>query len=447
MGYEKKDFGENFVWGTSTSAYQIEGAHNIDGRGPSVWDHFSHQKGKIKNNENGDKACDFYHRYESDISLMASLNVDAFRFSLSWSRIFPEGIGKPNQKGIDFYHQVIDTCLASGIQPWITLYHWDLPLALEERGGWINRDIIYWFSEYVNFCTKTYGDKVKHWMVLNEPLAFTGMGYLRGLHAPGKKGIRQGLSTIHHAVLCQAEGGRIVRRNVPDAQIGTTFSCSYVEPYTRYPRDEQAAQKLDALYNRLFLEPALGQGYPLEDLSFLQKIENYFHPEDEKNMVFDFDFIGLQNYTREIASHSWLAPPLWAKAVPAEKRKVPITTMKWEVYPPGIYHLLKKFSAYDKVKKIYITENGASFEDKVEGEEVLDERRVKFLQSYIGQVLRAKKEGVKVEGYFAWSLLDNFEWENGYRPRFGLIHVDFTTQKRIIKNSGLWYQNFLGQSV
>lgn len=441
--FHRNLFGEDFIWGTATAAHQSEGAWNIDGKAESIWDHFSHQKGKIHNNENADTACDFYNRYAEDIDMMKAMNLKSFRFSLSWTRILPEGTGKINHAGLDFYHRVIDKCLAAGIQPWITLYHWDLPQVLEDKGGWVNREIVNWFSEYVDVCTKNYGDKVKHWMVLNEPMAFTGLGYLLGIHAPGKKGFSNFLPAAHHAALCQAEGGRIIKRNIPDAQVGTTFSCSHIDPRSVNEKDKKAAIRIDAMINRLFIEPSLGLGYPIDAIKALKKIHNYFQPGDEDKLKFDFDFIGLQNYTREVVKHSIYPPTLWAKNIPAEKRNVPITAMKWEVYPESIYHILKKFNAYQGVKKIIITENGAAFPDIFVDGKVEDSERVRFLKDYLSQVLRAKKEGVKVEGYFIWSFMDNFEWAEGYHPRFGIVHVDYKTQQRTIKNSGYWYRDFL----
>ncbi|MCS6905825.1 MAG: GH1 family beta-glucosidase [Bacteroidia bacterium] len=438
------DFGKNFVWGVATAAYQIEGAASADGKGPSIWDEFTHRKGKVKNNENGDKACEFYYRYKEDLELMRLLGIPAFRFSIAWSRLFPEGIGRINPAGVDFYHRVIDTCLEKEITPWITLYHWDLPLALEKKGGWLNREIIHWFSEYCDFCTKTYGDKVKNWMVLNEPMAFVGVGYFLGYHAPGRKGIFSFLKATHHATLAQGIGGKVVKANVSGANVGTTFSCSHIAAYRNdKEKDQIAAMRADALFNRLFLEPALGLGYPIESLPFLKYIERYFQPGDEEKMKFDFDFVGLQNYTRELVKYSPFVPMLWAKIVPASKRGIRTTEMGWEIYPEGIYCLLKKFASYPQVKKIYITENGVAFPDTVLLGEVYDYDRIEFLESYLKQVLRAKREGVPVEGYFIWSFMDNFEWAEGYKPRFGIVYVDFETQKRIIKQSGYWYRNLI----
>lgn len=440
----RKDFGNDFIWGTATAAYQIEGAWNEDGKGESIWDHFTHiQKDKIKTKENADTACDFYHRYESDIALMRSMNIPNFRFSIAWSRVLPSGTGSINQKGIDFYSRVIDTCLKANIAPWITLYHWDIPQALQEKGGWENRDVCNWFAEYAEICTKHFGDRVKNWMVFNEPAAFTALGYMLGIHAPGKYGVKRFLKATHHTVLCHGIGGRIIRKNIPDAQIGTTFSCSPVDAWKNKSANIRAAKREDVLINRLFIEPVLGMGYPWNDLPALKKIERFMHPEDAANMPFGFDFIGLQNYSRLVTHNFAPVPFIHALNISPKKLGHEITEMNWEVYPEGIYRILKQFSGYPGVKKIIITENGAAFNDEITGNNVNDYKRTKFLQDYTEQVLKARNEGVPVKGYFIWSFLDNFEWAEGFRPRFGLVHVDFNTQKRIIKDSGLWLKEFL----
>ncbi|WP_294818595.1 GH1 family beta-glucosidase [uncultured Flavobacterium sp.] len=439
----KELFGEDFKWGVSTAAYQIEGSHDMHGKGLSVWDIFTARAGAVANGHHGNTACDFYNTYLQDIAIIKELGIPNFRFSLSWPRIIPAGTGEVNQNGIDFYNKVIDACLDNGIEPWVTLYHWDLPHELELLGGWTNREVISWFKEYTTVCAKAFGDRVKYWMVLNEPMVFTGAGYFLGVHAPGKKGLPNFLPAAHHAVLCMAEGARVLRDMVPDAQIGTTFSCSYIEPYTTNRKDVVAARRVDALMNRLFIEPVLGLGYPEEDLPVVKKMKKYYQPGDDRLMQFDFDFIGIQNYTREIIKHSIFVPYLNAALVKAENRKVPLTAMGWEVYPPSIYHMLKKYSEYPGVGKIYITENGAAFPDEAADGKVNDTERVQYLRNYLKQVLKARNEGVNVQGYFVWTLLDNFEWAEGYHPRFGLVHVDFETQQRIVKSSGHWYKAFL----
>ncbi|MBE8726894.1 GH1 family beta-glucosidase [Flavobacterium hungaricum] len=439
----KDQFGQDFLWGVSTAAFQIEGAHDADGKGSSIWDVFTSQKGKIKNGHHAAIACDFYNSYQSDINLIRDLNIPNFRFSISWSRIMPTGIHPLNQAGIEYYNKIIDSLLASGIEPWITLYHWDLPHALEVKGGWTNRDSVKWFSDYVEVCAQYFGDRVKNWMVINEPSVFTGAGYFLGIHAPGKKGITNYLKAMHHVTLATAAGAKILRNRIPDANIGTTFSCTHIEPATESSKDIEAAKRVDTLLNRTFIEPILGLGYPQKDLPVLKKLNNYIREDDLDNLAFDFDFIGLQCYTREVVKYSLLTPYIGAELVSAEKRNVISTDMGWEVYPPALYHVLKKFNEYQGIKKIIITENGAAFPDTVSNGKVYDIKRTHFIQDHLEQILKAKNDGLNVDGYFVWSLTDNFEWAEGYNARFGLIHVDFETQKRTIKHSGLWFKDFL----
>lgn len=441
--FSKEDFGPDFKWGVSVAAYQIEGAHDADGKGLSIWDAFTNKKGKIKDSHNGNTATDFYNRYKEDIDLIKKLNIPNFRFSISWSRILPSGTGETNPAGIDFYNKVIDYCLSQEIEPWITLYHWDLPHELEKKGGWTNREVIAWFEEFVAICAKNFGDKVKNWMVMNEPVVFTGAGYFLGLHAPGRRGMKSFLPAIHFTTLAIATGARKLRETIPEVNIGTTFSCSYLEPHRNLDRDKKAVKRVDALLNRLYIEPLLGLGYPELELPVLKGIKKISIPDDEKNMVFDFDFIGIQNYTREIIKNSWLIPYIQALLVKAEKRNVPLTDMKWEVYPEAMYRMIKQFNQYPQIKKLIITENGAAFPDELIDGEISDGMRTQYIQDNLTQILRAKRDGLKIDGYFVWTLTDNFEWAEGYHPRFGLIHIDFETQKRTVKNSGKWYSDFL----
>lgn len=443
ISIKKKLFGNDFAWGVSTAAFQIEGACDHDGKGASIWDVFVNRAGKIKSGHSPAIACDFYNQYQQDIDLVKQLNIPNFRFSISWARILPKGTGEINQAGIDYYNRVIDYCLQNSVEPWVTLYHWDLPYELELKGGWTNRESVGWFTNYVQLCGQCFGDRVKYWMVMNEPGVFTGAGYFLGIHAPGRTGLKNFLPAIHHVVLSIVAGAKQLRADLPEARIGTTFSCSFIEPYSHKPRDLAAAKRVDALLNRLFIEAVSGYGYPLDDVPALKGITKYILPGDADNMKFDFDFTGVQNYTREIVKYSFFTPYISAALVKAENRGVPLTEMKWEVYPAAMYQMIKKFSAYPEVENLVITENGAAFPDEIVNGEVDDPLRVGYLQSHIAQVLKAKNDGYKADGYFVWTLTDNFEWAEGYHPRFGLIYVDFDTQRRTIKSSGRWLAAFL----
>ncbi len=446
--FTKSDFGPDFKWGVATAAAQIEGAWNEDGRGPSIWDTFSQKKGgkKIKTRENPSIACDFYHRYDSDLDLVKQLNFDAFRFSFSWSRVLPEGKGVVNEKGMDFYARVIDACLEKGIEPWPTLYHWDLPQALEDQGGWTNRDIVSWFNDYAELMAGRFGDRVKNWMVMNEAASYTIAGYLAGFHAPGKISGKKFLKAVHHTCLVQASAARVLRSSVSSSNIGNTYSCSKVYPKNDSKRHRAAAHRIDILANRLFIEPALGLGYPTDKFRFISRIEKYMQAGDEDLLAVDYDFVGLQNYTRTLSKAAFL-PYVRAINMKPQKYDVPelrITEMDWEVYPEGMFEILKQFAAYQNLPPIIITENGAAFQDKIyEDDQVHDPKRTAFYQEYLRNVLKAKQVGIDVRGYFAWTLMDNFEWAEGYRARFGLVHVDFETQQRRIKDSGRWFQGFL----
>ena len=432
------------MWGVAIAATQNEGAYTADGKGISIWDNFSRRQGKTRGGARPSVACDFYHRYKDDLLLVKALGFKIFRFSIGWTRIFPDGTGKMNRDGILFYHRLIDECLKLGLVPFITLYHWDLPASLEKEGGWTSVFLPKWFSRFVTVCAEEYGHKVKNWIVLNEPFGFTSLGYMLGKHAPGKTGLRNFLPAIHNASLVQAEGGRILRGLVPSSNIGTSFSVSEVIPFSDKEEDIKAANRADILLNRLFLEPALGMGYPREPFKFLEKLE--LHNKSWKyreKMKFDFDFIGLQNYFPVVIRYNSLIPIIQASEVKASKRNVPYNSLGWEINPQSFYRVLKRFGSYEGVKEIIVTENGAAFRDKVLNSEIRDDERIDYFRQHLHALWRAKQEGVPINGYFAWTLMDNFEWSEGYNARFGLIHVDFNTQLRTIKNSGFWFRDFL----
>jgi len=440
-----KDFGKNFKWGVAIAAAQNEGAVSEAGKGDTIWDTFCNNRSKIKGGGKNTIACDFYHRYKDDLLLVKALGFSIFRFSISWARILPDGIGKINKEGINFYHRIIDECIKLGLTPYVTLYHWDLPQELENKGGWTNFLINKWFTRYVTVCAEAYGDKVKNWMILNEPFAFTTLGYMLGKHAPGKKGLGNFLPAIHHAAMAQAEGGRIIRKLVPNAHIGTTFSYSQIIPNSDKKEDIAAANRIDILLNRLFIEPALGKGYPVDDnFKFLGKLQLYNKTwKYTERLYFDFDFIGLQYYFPVVVKHNSYIPIIQASEVKPAARKVPLTAMGWEINADSFYKTIKKIWLYGSIKEIIITENGSAFKDVLKDGIINDAERIDYFQKHLQAVLKAKKEGVNINGYLVWTLMDNFEWSEGYHPKFGLVHVDQKTQLRTIKNSGHWWRKFL----
>lgn len=438
------DFGEDFLWGVATAAAQIEGTSDMYGKGPSIWDTFSAKNGKIKKGHKINAACDFYHRYREDIALVKVLGFKIFRFSIAWSRILPYGKGEINQEGIRFYHNVIDECLENGITPYITLYHWDLPQALEDEGGWTSFSINAAFNAFVSICALEFGDKVKNWIIINEPFGFTSLGYMLGVHAPGRTGLSNFFSAVHHTALAQAEGGKILRAEISKANIGTTFSCSEILPNTQSDSDIIAAKRVDCLMNRLFIEPTLGLGFPTADWDLLEKFQiEYGTWRHIDRYKFDFDFIGLQNYFPLTVKYNAFIPVIQAWEVKAKSRKKPHTAMGWEINPDSFYNIIKQFAAYTGVKNIIITENGAAYHDKIIDGTVNDAERIAYFQLYLTALLKAKNDGLPVTGYMAWTLMDNFEWAEGFNARFGLVYNDFKTQQRTIKDSGYWWQQFL----
>ena len=397
-----KDFGKDFSWGVAIAAAQNEGAPAADGKGTTIWDSFARNSHKIKGAGKLTVACDFYHRYKDDLLLVKALGFSVFRFSISWARILPDGTGKINKEGINFYHKVIDECYKLGLTPYVTLYHWDLPQELENRGGWTNYLITKWFSRFVTVCAEAYGDKVKHWIILNEPFGFTTLGYMLGKHAPGKKGLSNFLPAIHHAAMAQAEGGRIIRKLVPQAHIGTTFSCSQIIPFSSKPEDVAAANRIDILMNRLFIEPSLGKGYPVDDsFKFLEKLQ--MHNKTWKyteRLHFDFDFIGLQYYFPVVVKHNSYIPIIQASEVKPATRKVPYTAMGWEINADSFYRTIKKIWLHGGVKEIIITENGAAFKDNLKDGVIDVNERIDYFKQHLQAVLKAKKGGVNIKGYF-----------------------------------------------
>lgn len=426
-------FPKGFLWGTATSAYQLEGAPTADGKGPSIWDTFSHTPGKINEGETGDVACDHYHRYRDDVQLMADLGLNAYRFSIAWPRVLPEGIGKANAGGLDFYDRLVDTLLEHGIRPFVTLYHWDLPQALEDRGGWGSRDTAAAFGDYATVVGRHLGDRVKDWITLNEPFAVTLMGYILGQHAPGKEDPALAFQVSHHLNLAHGDAVRALRAAVPNAYVGITHVSLPVYPASDREADRAAAHRLDGFANRWFWDPTLRGDYPADMLSFLKGLAPEIAPGDLERVAPPVDFFGHNSYTRAVVTDAPGSPLAGAIPVPPAG---PQTEMGWEIYPAHLYDSLTRIAREYDNPEIYITENGAAFTDEVLNDSVHDPARVDYLRAHLAAGHRAIADGVKLRGYFCWTLLDNFEWSFGYSKRFGIIYVDFATQRRIVKASG-----------
>jgi beta-glucosidase len=438
-------FPKGFFWGTATAAYQIEGAWNEDGKGESIWDRFAHTPGKIKNSDTGDVACDSYHRWREDIGLMRAMNLNSHRFSISWPRIQPTGSGAANAKGVDHYSRLVDALLEARIRPLVTLYHWDLPQALEDAGGWPNRDTAGRFADYVQLVAQALGDRVSDWTIFNEPDAFVDLGHLEGTHAPGRKSLLDFLRATHVVNLAQGEGFRALKAARPAARAGTAFSMSACEPATDSEEDKLAAERAHAITNTWFLEPALRGSYP-EALAFLPETAMRIQAGDMEKTRAPLDFIGINLYYRTIASavgtmerfshtQEWLFPVRMDGG-----QQGPKTDFGWEVWPKALYDMVTRITRDYNRPVIEITESGCSYNDGPDASGAIhDRRRTAYHREYLAALGRAIAEGADVRGYHAWSLLDNFEWAEGFSQRFGLTYVDFKTQQRTIKDSGRWY--------
>lgn len=431
-------FPNDFVWGAATASYQIEGAWNEDGRGESIWDRFSHTPGKVLNGDTGDVACDHYHRWRDDIKLMKDLGIKAYRFSIAWPRVLPGGSGKVNEAGIEFYSQLVDGLLEIGIEPYATLYHWDLPQALQDKGGWTKRMVVDAFMVYVDISTRALGDRVKNWITLNEPWVSAFVGYRDGRHAPGHMDLDEAVAASHHLLLSHGRSVPIIRANVKEANVGITLNLTPQVPASQSLADRQAANWVDGYINRFFLDPITGRGYPEDIVKSFGNSMEFVEAGDMEAIAVPVDFLGINYYTRNIVRSEMVSEE---KNQPQTVfREGAITEMDWEVYPRGLYTLLGRLHFDYDFPAIYITENGAAFPDDapVNGE-LHDPARVSYIKEHLKMVNEAIRIGVPVKGYFVWSFLDNFEWGFGYSKRFGVVHVDYKTQKRTLKSSAKWY--------
>ncbi len=435
-------FPAGFLWGAATSAYQIEGAWQEDDKGESIWDRFSHTPGKILNGDTGDIACDHYHRWREDIALMRELGLQAYRFSISWPRIFPRGYGKLNPAGLDFYDRLVDGLLAAGIRPFATLYHWDLPQALQDRGGWPARATAEAYVEYAEAVARRLGDRVRSWMTFNEPWVSAFMGYELGVHAPGHTDQAEAFATAHHLLLAHGWAVPVLRRDSPGSRVGIVLNLIPQHPASPSEADEVAARLADAKQNRWFLDPLAGRDYPADLREALHLSLGFVRDGDMAVIATPIDFLGVNYYFRTIVR---------SDAIPEERnaRRTVFpnpnpTTMGWEVYPEGLYEILIRLKESYSFPAYFITENGAAYPDRIGPDgQVDDPQRVAYLRAHFEQAARALRAGVPLKGYFVWSLMDNFEWAWGYSQRFGLVYVDYETQERIPKTSARWYRSVI----
>jgi beta-glucosidase len=447
MSLARSDFPSGFVVGTATAAYQVEGFTTAGGRGRSIWDDFAATPGAIADGLTGDPADEHYERYLEDVDLMSRLGLDAYRFSISWSRIQPDGTGPANPEGLAFYRDLAEALIAKGITPYATLYHWDLPSALEEKGGWLNRETADRFAEYARVVVEGLGDLVTNWITLNEPWCSAFLGYASGVHAPGKQLGSESAHAVHHLLLGHGRAVAAIRDVQPEATVGVTLNLYSVKPATDSEADRDAARRIDGLSNRLFLQPVLTGGYPEDVLHDLGE-EDWFaaNPStDAAEIAAPIDFLGINYYSRH-TTKAGTATPGEASANPGSEfvemvdTGAPKTQMGWEIHPDGLLDVLQLANSYQPGLPLVVTENGSAYEDVVDADgHVSDEERRDYLEKHLAVCADAIRQGIPLQGYFAWSLMDNFEWAFGYTRRFGLIHVDYDTQV-----SGLWLAALLG---
>lgn len=437
-----KGLPQGFLWGVSTSSYQIEGGVNVDGRGPSVWDGYSRVPGHITNGDTGDVACDHYHRYREDIEIMRKMGVNAYRFSVAWPRVMPLGSGATNEAGLAFYDQLIDGLLAAGIEPWLCLYHWDLPQALQDKGGWLNRDIVGWYADYAALVARRYGDRVKHFGTFNEPSVFTLFGYGFAWHPPGMTDPIALRAAIHHVNLAHGAGVDVLRAHVPHAAIGCVHNVQPSRPIGDTTADADAAELLGAYWNRAFPDPQVLGHYPP---ALAKLMEPVIKPGDLERIRRPVDWFGVNHYSPIYARADAQAPLgfAWADA-PAGVQRSPIG---WQIDPAAFRETLLDVHRRYQVP-IYVTENGEGANESPDATgKVLDSERIAYLNTYTSALREAVAAGADIRGYFVWSLLDNFEWGAGYSNRFGLVYVDYPTQRRIPKESACWYEQMIRAEV
>ncbi|MFJ6213920.1 GH1 family beta-glucosidase [Streptomyces sp. NPDC092296] len=432
---------DDFVWGAATAAYQIEGAVNEDGRSPSIWDTFSHTPGKVAGGDTGDVACDHYHRWPEDVGLAKGLGLDAYRFSIAWPRVMPQAGGPVNPAGLAFYDRLTDALLEAGLTPFPTLYHWDLPQVQQDRGGWPERETAERFAEYASVVAGALGDRITHWATLNEPLCSSWIGHLEGHMAPGLTDLTAAVRTSYHLHLGHGLAVQAVRAACPGAQVGIVNNLSPIEPASDSDADRAAALRADGHTNRWWLDPIHGRGYP-QDMVELYGVDLPIRAGDLETIAAPLDWLGLNYYFRQIIADDPTGPVPYARQQPGPDPRR--TAMDWEVHGPGLEELLVRLSEEYGAQRVYVTENGSAYQDTVGRDgSVHDPERTAYLEEHLAACARAVARGVPLAGYFAWSLLDNFEWAYGYDKRFGLVHVDYDTQQRTVKSSGHRYAELI----
>ncbi|MEU1282155.1 GH1 family beta-glucosidase [Streptomyces sp. NPDC005805] len=433
----------DFAWGTATSAYQIEGAVAEGGRSPSIWDTFSHTPGKTDNDDHGDTACDHYHRWREDIALMKELGTNAYRLSAAWPRVVPGGDGPVNGEGLDFYDRLVDGLLEAGIEPNVTVYHWDLPQVLQDRGGWTERDTAHHLASYATALAGRLGDRVTRWATLNEPLCSAWIGHLEGRMAPGLTDLTTAVRASYHLLLGHGLAAQAIRAAAPGAQVGIVNNLSTVLPASDRPEDLAAARRMDGHTNRWWLDPVHGRGFP-RDMTELYGVELPERPGDAETIAAELDWLGLNYYFPQVVADDPHGPAPYARQV--RRPGVPRTGMDWEIEAEGIETLLLRLTEEYGARRLYVTENGSAYPDVVGPDGTVDDpERAGYLLGHLAACARAARRGAPLAGYYAWSLLDNFEWAYGYGKRFGLVHVDYTTQARTVKGSGRAYADVIGR--
>jgi beta-glucosidase len=438
----RRDFPADFRWGCATSAYQIEGAADADGRGESIWDRFCASPGRIRDGSSGRVACDHYRRWPEDLDLARDLGLNAYRFSIAWPRIFPAGRGAANRAGLDFYSRLVDGLLERGLEPWPTLYHWDLPQALQDRGGWKHRDTVDAFAEYAALVGRALGDRVRHFTTHNEPWCSAFLGHREGSHAPGLQAWQTALQACHHILLSHGRAVEALRAASGGIRAGIALSLHPCRPATDSVADRDATERHDGLRNRWFLDPLYGRGYPSATWERFGRNAPIVRHGDLEAIATRTDFIGINYYFPESIAAAPGEGPLETRVV--EDAAVERTAVGWEVCPDGLVQLLDRVRRDYAPPEVYLTENGATYDDEVAPDgSIADLERRRYLQRHLAAVHESISRGVPLRGYFAWTLLDNFEWAEGYTRRFGLTHVDFDTQQRTLKASGHWYRDFL----